>query len=543
MVIKNKLFTFVLVLFSGLGGFANAELIVNEVMSNEPGGATSREWIELLNTDTTANFSLVFYSMDADGTTLSFQFDPFTVRGDPFIVICQNLISFESYWGDNSGIWGDDTTMENYPLFEKTNDFSLSNDDGTVKLYYIGNEKSSLSWTSAGGDGVSWERFSIDSSAVYSSVDPTGSTPGRINSRTPLPFDLALDSFRGVLTDSGTTELQFKIINVGLETVSGDSLFLYIDPEQDSIVELGDLIVKTQIPDLDAGDMTMIILNFEFDQFYINLLAQLLPDDRNNNNTQLFMAPGKMFPPIILSEFLADPTVSSSNEWIELKNRSDREIDITNWWLEKNDARSPIAANGYTMQSGEYIILCRDSLDFVDYYDFIDYTIIKPTGWPTLRNTGDTILLIDNFGTVADSIAYDSTFGDNFTWGRGEASGSDTWGRSAEAGGTPGHENIINYPASASDIKITVSKNPFSPNVDGEMTIGFVLPPGTFNMTLYDVEGRVVKTFIDNHYAYNGEIMWAGKSDGGRRLPIGIYILFVEVVGKGHYKQTIVIAR
>ncbi len=540
MVKVNKIISILFVSLLLLYSIANAELIVNEVMSNEPGSNTSLEWIELLNTDTTANFSLVFYSIDADGTSLPFQSE--VVRGDPYIVICQNLISFESYWGDNSGIWGDDAA-EDYPLFEKTENFSLTNNGGTVRLYYLGNQISSLSWPNSGSDGISWERFSTDSAGVYLSDDPAGSTPGRTNSRTPLPFDLALLSAEAFLTDSGYTELNFRIANIGLDIVTEDSLFLYIDPEQDTVVGHGDLIAKTQIQDINPGDTIVLVLNFEFDQCYIDLLARLLPDDRTRNNIQLFTAPGKDYPPIILSEFLADPTSSLMNEWIELKNRSDREIDITDWYLGKNDILYPIASGGYTMHSGEYIVLCRDSLEFIDFYNFIDFTIIEPAGWPSLNNSGDLLKLIDNYGMVADSFAYDSTFGGDYTWGRGEVPGyTNSWGRSTNPGGTPGAENIINYPASASDVKITVKENPFSPSSGNEMIIEFVLPPGIFNMKLYDVEGRVVKTFVDNHYAYDGSIVWDGTSDGGRRLSVGIYILFAEVVDRGQYKQTIVIA-
>ncbi len=540
MVKVNKIISILFVLLLWLYSTGNAELMVNEVMSNEPGSYTSREWIELLNTDITDSFSLVFYSIDADGTSLPFQSE--TVRGDPFIVICQNLVSFESYWGDNSGIWGDDAA-EDYPLFEKTENFSLTNNGGTVRLYYLGNQISFLSWANSGSDGVSWERFSADSAEVYLSDDPAGSTPGRVNSRTPLPFDLALLSAKALITDSGYTELEFRIANIGLDIVTEDSLFLYIDPEQDTVVGHGDLIAKTQIQDINPGDTTVIVLNFEFDQCYIDLLARLLPDDRTRNNIQLFTAQGKDYPPIILSEFLADPTSSLKNEWIELKNRSDIDIDITDWYLGKSDILYPIASAGYTMQSGEYLVLCRDSLEFVDFYNFIDFTIIEPAGWPSLNNSSDLLKLIDNYGMVADSFAYDSTFGGDYTWGRGEALGyTNSWGRSTNPGGTPGAENIINYPASASEVKITVGQNPFSPSSGNEMTIEFVLPPGTFNMKLYDVEGRVVKTFMDNHYAYDGSIVWNGTSDGGRRLPVGIYILFAEVVDRGQYKQTIVIA-
>lgn len=536
MVAKKK-FLIGLLLVLIVCNYSQAELLVNEVMSNEPGSNTMLEWIELLNTDTTENFSMTFYAIDADGTTLNFISE--TVRGDEFVVVCQNLLAFESYWGDNSGSWGDDES-ENYPLFEKTTNFTLNNSSGMVRLFYLGSQNSSIEWYNLGSDGVSWERYSIDSSEVFLSVDPSGSTPGRANSRTPLPNDLSLISANSTPTDTGFTTLEFKIANIGLNEIIKDSLFLYSDPEKDTIVSLSDLIVKKEIPHMNPGDTTTIFLSFEFDLFYIDLLAKLKPDDRNNNNLQLFTAPGKNYPPIILSEVLADPTITQ-NEWIEIKNRSDGQIDITDWSLGKNDEVYPIAPTGYTMESGEYIVLCRDSQEFINFYGQPDFTIIDPTGWPSLNNSGDLIRLIDDFGLVADSLAYDSTFGDNYTWGRGEETGyTNSWGRSQDPGGTPGSANLINYPASSSEIKITLGENPYSPS-HGLMEISFVLPPGDFNLKLYDIEGRVVKTFINNHYAYDGSIQWDGTSDGGRRLPVGIYILYAEVIGRESHKQTIVI--
>jgi len=521
-----------------------AEMMVNEVMSNEPGGDTSLEWIELHNTDTsetTGNFSLIFYSIDADGVILSFQSE--VVRRDPFIVICQNLQSFEATWGDNSGIWGD-AAIEDYPLFPKSDDFSLTNTAGTVSLYYVGNVISSLSWSSSGSDGISWERLNPDSAEVHPCEESGGSTPGRTNSRAPMPHDLSLLSVKAIPSGNGLTELQFSIANIGLETVSDDSLFLFADPEQDSIVGREDLIAVTALQDIEAGETTLVTLSFEFDGYFIDLMAQLFDDDRSRNNTVLFSAPGTQYPPVILSEFLADPTPSFRNEWVELRNRSDRSIDIGDWYLGDGDILYPIAAGGYLMESGEYLILCRDSLEFADFYGLIDGTIIEPAGWPSLNNDSDMIMIVDNFGGTADSFSYDSTFGNNYTWGRGEGNGSaDIWGRSTDSGGTPGAENVINYPASGGSITINAEPNPFSPSRHGEMAISFVLPAGTFNMRLYDIEGRLVKTFIDNSYAYDGMVTWDGYSDGGRRLPVGIYILFAEVIDIERFKQTIVIAQ
>jgi len=519
----------------------DAALVVNEVMANEPGGDTSLEWIEIYNSDqsTGVNFSLIV--IDADGTVLIFSASN-VIGPDSYAVVCQNKTAFELTWGDGSGVWGDDDS-ENYRLIENTQDFSLGNSSGSVTLYYLSNPLSTLAWTDTGLDGYSWERLSVESDEIYQCIDPSGSTPGRENSIAPQPYDLELLPVEMIKPDgAGNTDIEFNIANVGLETVTEDSLFIFYDPEQDSLVSRADLIAVIDLPDVDSGETITVPLSLSLDGYYAELLARLFQDDRPDNNTQLFTAPGSEYPPVVLNEFLADP-VAPLTEWVELKNRSDRDIDIGLWYLGDSTSLHAVAGEEYIIQSGQYIVLCRDSLDFVDFYGQPDFPVIELTGWPSLHNEGDMIRLADGYGLIADSIIYDSTFGGNFTWGRGEEAGyEDSWGRSADSGGTPGAENLIHYPASASSITVTAQPNPFSPSCDIEMSLEFSLPAGTFSMKLYDIEGRVVKTFADNYYAYDGIFRWNGNSDGGRRLPVGIYILLVDVFDVERYKQTIVIA-
>jgi len=79
--------------------------------------------------------------------------------------------------------------------------------------------------------------------------------------------------------------------------------------------------------------------------------------------------------------------------------------------------------------------------------------------------------------------------------------------------------------------------------VDHTTVLSFTAPPGeSITMKIYDTEGREVKTLIDNLPSYDGQVEWDGRSNGGRRLPVGIYIVYMEVSNTDQYKQTIVIA-
>jgi len=55
-----------------------------------------------------------------------------------------------------------------------------------------------------------------------------------------------------------------------------------------------------------------------------------------------------------------------------------------------------------------------------------------------------------------------------------------------------------------------------------------------------------VKTFYDAGLSIPGDIVWDGRGDDGRTLPVGIYIIYARVEGgreSADIKKTVVIAR
>ena len=65
------------------------------------------------------------------------------------------------------------------------------------------------------------------------------------------------------------------------------------------------------------------------------------------------------------------------------------------------------------------------------------------------------------------------------------------------------------------------------------------------SQTYPQVRDTVLKTFLEDEICIPAEIRWNGRGDDGRRLPVGIYILYGSVDGETavETKKTIVIAR
>src|SRR3989344_4252709 len=116
-------------------------------------------------------------------------------------------------------------------------------------------------------------------------------------------------------------------------------------------------------------------------------------------------------PTLRINEIAWMGTVASSNdEWIELYNLSDAEVDLADWKITAADGSPEIVLSG-TVAAGGYFLLERSDDDTV-------LTIAADqiyTG--ALGNTGEHLTLLDAAGTVIDEIATAESWpaGDNTT--------------------------------------------------------------------------------------------------------------------------------
>jgi endonuclease/exonuclease/phosphatase family metal-dependent hydrolase len=155
---------------AGLGG-GPAQVILNEILANEPGSDTGHEFIELVNAGST--------SVALDGWTLS---DSARVRhvfaGDTTLLPGQPMVVFASSAAIPSGI--------DSAVGASTGALSLNNGSDTVILAdHTGRIVDQVSYTSplASADGVSMNR-SIDGDpeagfVLHNAISPLASSPGK----------------------------------------------------------------------------------------------------------------------------------------------------------------------------------------------------------------------------------------------------------------------------------------------------------------------------------------------------------------------------
>ncbi len=177
------------VIFFSLSANIYGQVVLSEILSNEPSGRVRLEWVEIYNRQD-ALVDLHDYLLIAGSDTTRLPAYSYLEAG-AYAILARQLLpedgsdSFEGHWGDSSGTWGD-SEFENYPAFEVK--MGLNNNRGSIVLADTsGNLLDYFSWDSPSGDGRSVERNDLfdDLSGWHDCYDPDGSTPGQANSSIP----------------------------------------------------------------------------------------------------------------------------------------------------------------------------------------------------------------------------------------------------------------------------------------------------------------------------------------------------------------------
>lgn len=131
---------------------------------------------------------------------------------------------------------------------------------------------------------------------------------------------------------------------------------------------------------------------------------------------------------------------AANNEWIELYNSGQEDVDLTGWVLKAEDSSPTIKLKGVIPANG-YFLLSRNNYMVGDKLADLVY----PYKNNALSNQGEYLKLIDSTGKVVDVVDANDGWpaGDNETKQTMARIGSQ-WKNSQYPGGTPGRENSQN---------------------------------------------------------------------------------------------------
>lgn len=196
------------------------------------------------------------------------------------------------------------------------------------------------------------------------------------------------------------------------------------------------------------------ILEFEENQNYVNLLTkeggtysfQIKAKDKAGNECDWFEVVVEVNTlPVVINEIAWMGTeVSYNNEWIELFNNANQDIDLSGWILKATDGTPEISLEGTISAKNYYLLERTDDNTLLDITADQIYT-------GALGNSGEGFQIFNNSGKLIDSVAVCEKgwcAGDNETKQTMERnnpnfSGFDpsNWKTSREVGGTPRAQN------------------------------------------------------------------------------------------------------
>ncbi len=383
-----------------------------------------------------------------------------------------------------------------------------------------------------------------------------GGTPGIRNSVAPFDFDIGfgegdLTYHPQIMIKTGQRVIfDLTISNLGLNDFRGRVKFvLFIDANNDSLHNAGDALIDSSSLNLDLSPDQNKACTAEWiprvaGKYTVAARIDAAGDQNPVNNfinTPLNVVESRETVRINEIKFLA---AENEPEWLELINTGDEPLLLKDWGIA--DTRDTCWIDTMLiLHPGQYKIIAADS-GLSDLYSIAESLICIIPTLPNLNNSGDVVYLLNPVGGWIEQVPYSIDWLEGEDWRNPSlerinfklgAKLSRNWGPStAAAGATPTAENAIFTSLAESDLQITISPNPFSPDNDGfeDHALINIQSPATaarMRIEIFDILGRRIRTLEDNTFSGSrSAVVWDGKCNDGRKAKMGIYIVYVQVL-------------
>ncbi len=257
---------------------------------------------------------------------------------------------------------------------------------------------------------------------------------------------------------------------------------------------------------------------------------------------------------VIINELVPNPFVDS-NEYLELYNRSDKNIELAYLSVATRKNTDGSLNKAYALSSErkflypkEYVLITQSKDKVCNFYTCKpDALVIELPVMPSFTQTSGTVVLINNqANSIVDELAYtDKMYNSNISNKKGVAleridfnqptSDIRNWtSASSDSGyGTPGYANSQMNPTDLPPINNDVFINS---DVSISMyEIHYQLPTSgnRCRVLIYDTMGKLVNELADNELlGREGSFVWNGKDQTGQSLSSGVYIVYVEIISQ-----------
>ena len=536
---------------------------INEILADVSPtvGLPDAEYIELYNRSTQA-IDLAGWQY-SDATTASATLPAFILEADSYIILCRiaDTATFKAY----GAVLG----LRSFPALNDSGDAVEIFDSAGKLIDKIAYTTATYQDAAKAGGGWSLELINPNTNcggaANYkASVNAAGGTPGTRNS----VFDIAVDTQPPVLQQ--------------VQVIAPDQLKLIFSEPVDSVTSLNPVLYSisnnitiTRVSFTEVG-LTEILLqlagNLQPRQLY-TLQVQNIRDCPGNilnpaATVTIALPEAATTGDVVINEVLFNPR-SGGVDFVELVNRSPKYIDIQNWRLGNIQPDSAtdirlITTETFMLAPQQYLVLTtRPEVVLGHYPAGRKETFLKMATLPAYPDEAGTVTVLDADQKVIDRFSYheDMHFDllddvNGVSLERINLAGDSSagnWHSAASTVGyaTPGYQNSQYAELEMASQVFTIEPKIFTPDNDGYKDFTTIryeaqLSGTVANITIFDANGREIKHLVKNELlARNGFFQWDGLDERSRKVPVGHYILFIEIFsGTGKvkaFKETVVV--
>jgi len=511
-------------------------------------GLPESEFIELKNSSA-HDFNLHNWKI-SNGNIAAIIKTDYLLKADSFLILCPAASAGAySHFGPTLGI-------SSFPsLYNDEGDIILSTESGVV-IHALHYDKSWYNNELKAKGGWSLEMIDLHDPCTgkgnwTSSISDSGGTPGNKNSVEAYnPDEQPPSLVRAITIDSVNIIL---LLDEPVDSFSASSNDNY--SVSDGIGYPDSAFVQSPFFDRIAIHLQNPLVVGKIYMISLQQIGDCSGNQISLNNTCKAGIPEKSKSgDIIFNEILFNPP-PYGYDYLELFNRSSRIIKCSDLFIAgKNmdgSLKDPLdlVNEERLIFPGEYLLLTENPGWILQNYPMADKEhILSLSSLPSMPDDQGTVVLLNAAGEVLDELDYDhhwhspllaNEIGVSLERIRPDLPTSlpANWtSAAATAGyGTPGYKNSEYSVDSAGGNFISVEPKIFSPDFDGYHDFCFIhynLPAAGYmgSISIYDVSGRKVCTLVNNIiWGISGTFRWDGLDDQQNLLPMGQYIIYVEL--------------
>ena len=524
------------------------DVVINEIMADpEPVvGLPSCEYVEIYNTTefpiNLKNWTLIIGSSEKIIT------QDIEIQSDSYILLCkENSLDLLSEFGECVGFTS----------------FSISNSGAEITLK---NEDSKLI-TQVLFD-ASWYRDSSKADGGWSleQIDPYSPCTGRENWRASIDY-------QGGTPGSKNSVKAENIVGPAIDYVdvlSNNSLELYFNQRMDvnslenshnyTVVEFSANPYEAVVPE---GKTNSVRLLFE-QEFTTQLVYNIaVADVLNCSGTPVSVDTRYSFGipetaeagDVVINEILFDP-ISPAADYVEVFNKANKVLNIKDLKLGvvKQSFPNPpdttvktICVENRQLLPGGYLLLTTTPDEIANQYECSKENFLRMSSFPSYPNDGATVLLLSgskviDFMSYSDDIHYPlltTTKGVSLERVSPYIASDDVgnWhSTAAPLYGTPGYKNsvFIENTDNTSD-EVEILPLVFSPDNDGfddVTTINLISYNSDYSakISVFDAQGSFINLLVHGqNIGHQNLFVWDGKDKNGSIVPVGIYVIYIEL--------------